>query len=134
MNTAYVKYIGDLQTEITHLKSNSVVTSDAPLDNNGKGSTFSPTDMTAVSLASCMITVIAIHCDKNNIPFTKAEAHVTKKMASNPRRIDEIHIELDLQSNEFPENYEDTIKRIAKTCPVANSLHPGIKQVVVFKF
>lgn len=134
MKTAHVKYLGNLETEITHLKSGSITKTDAPVDNNGKGSTFSPTDMVATSLATCMITVIGIHCDQNNIPFTRAEAQVTKKMASNPRRIIEIRVELDLGGNNFSKESEAKYRRIAETCPVANSLNPEIKQIVEIKF
>ncbi|MCB0476856.1 MAG: OsmC family protein [Crocinitomicaceae bacterium] len=134
MKTSRVEYLGALQTKITHLKSGDSSITDAPVDNNGKGSRFSPTDLAATSLASCMITVIGIHCDQNEIQFTHADAYVKKIMGSNPRRIIEIQIELDLSGNNFPKEIHDRITRIAKTCPVANSLHPEINQVLNIKY
>lgn len=134
MKTSSIKYLGNLKTEITHLKSGNSGITDAPTDNNGKGSNFSPTDLVATSLASCMITMIGIYCDQNSFEFHQAEAAVTKKMASNPRRIIEIEIELDLSENQFPREIQDRIIRVAKTCPVANSLHPEINQKLDIKF
>ncbi|MEZ4936566.1 MAG: OsmC family protein [Crocinitomicaceae bacterium] len=134
MKTSHVKYLGELQTKITHLKSGDAGMTDAPTDNNGKGSRFSPTDLTATSLASCMITMIGIHCDQTNIQFDHAEAFVTKVMESNPRRIIEIKVELDLSGNNFPQELHERLTRIAKTCPVANSLNPEINQLLEIKF
>lgn len=134
MKTSSVKYLGNLRTEITHLKSGNSGVTDAPTDNNGKGSNFSPTDLVATSLASCMITMIGIYCDQNSFEFHQAEAEVTKKMGSNPRRIIEIEIDLDLSENQFPREIQDRIIRVAKTCPVANSLHPEINQKLNIKF
>jgi len=134
MKTSFVKYKGELKTEITHLKSSSSYITDAPIDNNGKGSDFSPTDLAATSLASCMITVIGIHCDQNNISFDSASADVKKNMGNSPRRIIQIEIDIDLSGNNFSDKEQVTIERVAKSCPVAKSLHPEIKQILKIKF
>jgi uncharacterized OsmC-like protein len=134
MKTSLVKYKGELQTEITHIKSASSSLTDAPVDNNGKGSNFSPTDLVATSLASCMITVIGIHCNKNGLHFNQAEAYVTKRMTDNPRRISEIEVDLDLSGNDFTVDLQDRITRIAKNCPVAKSLNSEIIQNLKINF
>jgi uncharacterized OsmC-like protein len=96
MPTSIVKYLGDKKTQAIHLRSNSIIETDAPPDNNGKGERFSPTDLLATSLASCMITIMSILAERENIPL-QAEAEVTKVMADNPRRVGEIHIHLKLK-------------------------------------
>lgn len=134
MKTALVKYVGNLQTKITHIKSSSTYTTDAPTDNNGKGSDFSPTDLAATALASCMLTIIGIYCEQNKIKFDFAEAEVIKKMGDNPRRIIEIEIEMDLSKNKFTKKESTKIERVAKNCPVAKSLNPEIIQSLKIKF
>lgn len=128
MKTSSISYKGSLQTKITHIKSGSSYLTDAPTDNNGKGSNFSPTDLVATALASCMITVIGIYCEQHEITFQQAEATVQKTMGDNPRRISEIEIDLDLSMNSFTEKEKVKIKRVAENCPVAKSLAPEIIQ------
>jgi putative redox protein len=127
MATSKVKYSGSLRTECVHLNSGSVIHTDAPLDNNGKGEKFSPTDLLATAYASCMLTIIGIHCQDNDIHFAHGEADVTKVMASGPRRIVELHIEMDLRGNGWDEQTAERIIRVAEACPVAKSVHPDIK-------
>ena len=88
------KYMGELRTESTHLKSSNVIITDAPTDNNGKGDAFSPTDLVASALCSCMTTVMGICANKNQFDLTNSTAHVTKVMSSHPRRISKIIIEI----------------------------------------
>ena len=85
-----VSYLGNLRTAAKHLRSKDTIITDAPTDNNGKGQAFSPTDLVATSLASCVITIIGIYCEKNDIPFQHCEAKIEKVMGDNPRRISEI--------------------------------------------
>lgn len=126
MATSKVKYSGDLRTECTHLASGSVIFTDAPTDNKGKGEKFSPTDLVATAYASCMLTIIGIHCQENGINFSHGEAEVSKIMASSPRRISGITIEMDLRGNGWDEETIQRIIRVAEACPVAKSVHPDI--------
>lgn len=133
MTNFSVQYISGLRTEMTHLKSGTKVLTDAPVDNKGKGKVFSPTDLVSASLASCMLTIMGIAANEHGFNIDGASAAVTKIMQDNPRRIGEIHIKI-----VFPSNYSDKHKRIithaSKTCPVALSLHPDLKQVIELEF
>src|ERR1051325_2742375 len=88
--TSKIVYTGGLHTEAAHLQSGSIIHTDAPVDNNGKGEAFSPTDLLATSLGCCMLTIMGITAAKNNIPFENAAAEVTKNMEANPRRVGEV--------------------------------------------
>lgn len=131
--TSKVIYKGELRTEATHLRSGTVIETDAPLDNNGKGERFSPSDLVATALASCMLTIMGIAARTHNINITGTECEVEKIMVADPRRIGEVKINM-----HFPqtENYTDKEKKIlehaAMTCPVIESLHPDIKKTVSF--
>lgn len=131
--TSKVTYLGDLRTESTHLKSGNSFFTDAPTDNNGKGEAFSPTDTVATGLASCMITVMGIKAREMGVDMTGTTAHVTKTMASEPRRISKIEVVL-----EFPFEADDKtrkiLERIANTCPVHYSLHPDIEKDITFNW
>jgi putative redox protein len=126
MITAKVEYLGDLRTKCTHVKSGNSIITDAPLDNNGKAEFFSPTDLVATAYASCMITIIGIYCNEHNVPFVHANAEVLKIMESNPRRIGEIQISLNLSGNGWDDLTAEKVIRAAKACPVAHSVHEGI--------
>lgn len=132
-DTSTILYLGDLRTQATHIKSGSVINTDAPIDNNGKGSLFSPTDLTATSLATCMITVMGIAANASNIAFSNLKASVKKVMASEPRRISEIHVTLEI-GHSWNEKEKKRMQQIALTCPVAKSLHPSIQQIVKFNY
>ena len=95
------KYVGELRTESTHLKSSNVIITDAPTDNNGKGNAFSPTDLVASALCSCMTTVMGICANKNQFDLPNSTAHITKVMSSHPRRISKIIVEINFDSNKF---------------------------------
>lgn len=127
MATATVKYLGGLRTECTHLASGTVIQTDAPTDNNGKGEKFSPTDLVATAYASCVMTIMGIYCEQHGYPFTHAEASVTKIMASSPRRIGKIIIELDLRGNGWDAETAEKVIRAGKACPVAKSVDPEIE-------
>jgi uncharacterized OsmC-like protein len=133
MATSKVTYLGDLRTSSIHLQSGSVIVSDAPLDNNGKGEAFSPTDTVANGLASCMFTVMGIKARDLDIDLSGATAEVTKIMGTEPRRITEIHVTFHFSIN--PDDKIKTIlERTAMTCPVFYSLHPEIKKEIVFNW
>ncbi len=131
--TSKVNYLGDLRTSAIHIASDKNIITDAPIDNQGKGEAFSPTDTVATALASCLLTIMGIKARDLNIDITKTSAEVTKVMASNPRRISEIEITVN-----FTKSYDQRIKKIlekaALTCPVSNSLHPDLKQNILFNW
>lgn len=128
-----VIYLGDLRTEATHLASGKKIITDAPVDNKGRGEAFSPTDLMSTSLATCMFTIMGIACNTHNMNMDGAQAEVTKIMASNPRRVSEVHIKITM-----PKKYTDKEKAIlenaAKTCPVALSINPNIIQKIEFVY
>jgi putative redox protein len=133
MLTSKVKYLGELRTECVHLQSGSVIHTDAPKDNHGKGEAFSPTDLAATALASCMISVMGIVALKEGITSTVGTvADVTKVMYAEPRRIGEIHVTLTFPKNAYSEKEKKMYEHAAFTCPVAKSLHPEIKQLITF--
>lgn len=134
MATARIEYLGKLQTKCTHLKSGVQFVTDAPVDNNGKGSSFSPTDLVATAYVSCMITIVGIHCEANGLNFTHGVGEVTKIMASGPRRISELEIELDLSGNGWTEEQQHRIRHAALACPVAKSVDPDMKVEINFTF
>jgi putative redox protein len=133
MITSKVTYLGELRTEATHIQSNTVIYTDAPKDNFGKGEAFSPTDLVATALASCMISIMGIVAMKENI--TKVDgttAEVTKVMYAEPRRIGEIHVKVTFPKGSYTEKEKRIYEHAAHTCPVAKSLHPDLKQVMEF--
>ena len=128
------KYIGELRTESTHLKSSNVIITDAPTDNNGKGNAFSPTDLVASALCSCMTTVMGICANKNQFDLPNSTAHITKVMTSHPRRISKIIVEINFDSNNLSEQNIEKLIAVAKGCPVAQSLSSDLVQEVRFNF
>lgn len=129
--TSKVIYTGALRTTCTHLRSGSTFITDAPVDNNGLGEAFSPTDTVATGLASCMLTVMGIKARGMEVDLTNANAEVTKIMASDPRRISGIVIKLSLPSNVTDKNRK-ILEHTANTCPVIQSLHPDIEKEISF--
>ena len=131
MSTAKVTYLGNLRTECEHLKSGATFITDAPLDNNGKGEAFSPTDTVATGLASCMITMMGIKAASLNISLEGTTAQVTKTMDVNPRRISRIDVEINVPTK-ISEKFQKILKNTANTYPVLYSLHPDIEKRIVF--
>lgn len=135
MATIETHYLGDLRTEAKHVQSQTRIITDAPLDNQGKGEAFSPTDLLASALTSCMLTIMGISANAHHIILEGVRVDTTKIMQSNPRKIAEIHVQF-----YFPKGttYTDQEKRLlqtaAETCPVYLSLHPDIKKVIVFNW
>jgi len=136
MATIHTIYQGDLRTEATHLQSGTTLVTDAPTDNNGRGEAFSPTDLVAASLGSCMMTIMGIVARRDGIELTGSEMAITKVMtAEGPRRIARIEVALTmLTPDELPEASRTKLERAAHTCPVALSLHPDIEQVIHFEW
>jgi len=135
MPTSSVVYQGNLRTECTHIKSNSSIITDAPTDNNGKGEAFSPTDLVATALGSCMLTIMGISARNHDINIEGAEVSITKTMSSNPRRISKLEATMT-----FPDgmSYSDKEKKIltaaANGCPVHQSIHPDIEVLVDIQY
>ena len=133
MITSKVTYLGQLRTEAIHLQSNTIIHTDAPKDNHGKGEMFSPTDLVTTALASCMLSIMGIASMKDGItPIEGTEAEVTKVMYAEPRRIGEIHITLTFPKKNYSEREKKIYEHAAHTCPVAKSLHPDLKQIINF--
>jgi uncharacterized OsmC-like protein len=131
--TSIVTYQGNLRCESTHLKSNDSFITDAPLDNNGKGEAFSPTDTVATAVASCMLTVMAIKATEMQKDLTGSIAKVTKTMSVEPRRISQIDVHLDMAGH-CDQRTKLILERVANTCPVLSSLHPIIVKNIVFNW
>ncbi|MBN2681499.1 MAG: OsmC family protein [Bacteroidales bacterium] len=131
--TSKVIYTGDLRTNLQHIQSGDTIITDAPTDNKGKGEAFSPTDLMATSLASCMLTIIGINAMERGYSIDGASAEVTKIMNSEPRRVGEIKVIFN-----FPGNYSEIDKKrieaSAYSCPVSKSLHPELKQTIEFNY
>jgi uncharacterized OsmC-like protein len=134
MPTIKSSYLGNLRTESEHLQSSTKILTDAPLDNNGKGESFSPTDLVASALGSCMVTIMGIMAVREEISLQGLSWNVTKIMQSSPRKISEIVIEFKWESPVSDSVMIQKLKNAAKTCPVALSLDPAIKQTLKFDF
>src|SRR5690606_24863652 len=133
MSTSIVSYLGALRTRCVHIKSNNSFITDAPIDNNGKGEAFSPTDTVATALASCMMTVMGIKAADLNVDLTDTTATVTKIMEANPRRISEIKVIFDFPSV-AEQKHRKILENTAMTCPVFYSLHPDINKDIQFNW
>ena len=133
MNKFEIKYQGNLRTIATHLDSGSEISTDAPKDNHGLGQTFSPTDMVCSALASCILTIMAIAVEKNNVDIKGTKAMVKKTMANNPRRIAKIEIDM-----VFPKEYDSKTKTIlekaAYNCPVHHTLSETVEKNISFTY
>jgi putative redox protein len=132
MVTSEVKYLGELRTECTHLASGEIIYTDAPIDNKGKGQKFSPTDLVATAYASCMLTIIGIYCQEHELKFVNGMAKITKVMASSPRRIGKIQIEMDLTGNGWNKIETEKVIRAGKACPVAKTLANDVEIEFIF--
>jgi len=132
--TSRIEYLGQLRTTAEHLRSKTTLLTDAPVDNNGKGEAFSPTDLVATALGSCMLTIMAIAAEKKDINFKGADVEIEKIMEASPRRIGEIKVNVKMNSANYSEEDKAYLERVAKRCPVALSLHPDTKQTINFHY
>lgn len=131
--TSKVTYIGELRSTSVHLQSGTEILSDAPKDNHGKGEAFSPTDLVANSLATCMISIMGIKSRDLNVDLTGSTVEVTKIMQSEPRKIAKIITVLNMNL-EADDKTKTILERAAMTCPVMLSLHPDIEKEVTFNW
>jgi len=134
MKTSEITYIGNLRTEAVHLQSNNKIITDAPIDNNGKGEAFSPTDLLSTSLGCCMLTVMGIVAQRHDINIEGTTIGITKIMEANPRRVAEIIVEFNMPENSYTIKEKDLLERAAYTCPVSKSLSAELKQTVIFNY
>ena len=134
METVRTKYLGELRTEATHVSSGNILVTDAPVDNKGRGEFFSPTDLVATALASCMLTIMGIASDQYEFSIEGVSCRITKIMADNPRRIGEIAIELDFTIRDYTDKQKKILEYCVKSCPVAQTLHPSVNQNVKLVF
>jgi len=128
------EYKGNLRTEAVHCKSGVRIITDAPVDNKGKGESFSPTDLVSAALGSCMVTILGIASETYGFSVDGLEWETTKIMSENPRRISEIIIKLNFHDNNYSDKQKKVIKHITQNCPVALSLHPDLKQTIIINF
>lgn len=134
MKTSKIVYQSNLRTTAVHLKSNTQIITDAPTDNQGKGEAFSPTDLVATALGSCMLTIIGIKARDSDFNIDGIEVDITKIMGSAPRKISEIIVEFNCKEKNYTIKQQKIIENTAKTCPVALSLAKDIKQTLIFNF
>ena len=134
MEISEVNYKGELRTEAIHKRSGQVINTDAPPDNKGKGEAFSPTDLLSTSLATCMITLMEIKANENNIILDDINVGVSKVMEANPRRVSEIKLEFDISAPNLTDGQKNILEEAARNCPVAQSLSPAINQDITFNY
>ncbi|MEF9931726.1 MAG: OsmC family protein [Bacteroidales bacterium] len=128
-------YLGSLRTEAEHIQSGNKLTTDAPLDNNGKGEFFSPTDLFATALGSCMLTIMGISAKSYGFNLDGTTIETEKIMGTDPRRVVEIKLDITFPvGNSYTAQQKRVIESAAKTCPVANSIHPDIKKTITFNY
>lgn len=134
MATIREKYLGDLRVECTHVKSGATIVTDAPVDNNGKGEAFSPTDLCSASLGACAMTIIGIYGKQHGVDVTGTTLEITKTMAADPRRIGKIEVVFHMPDRDYTDKQKLLIERAAKTCPVHLSLGADVEQVFDFRW
>ena len=133
--TSQIIYKGDLRTTATHLQSGTIMETDAPTDNQGKGERFSPTDLVATALGTCMVTTMAIKARTIDIRLDGTRLNVTKIMASEPRRIGKIIVHVFFPEGlGLDEKQKDLLERTARTCPVERTLHPDVELEMQFNW
>jgi putative redox protein len=131
--TSTVIYEGELRTVATHLASGSILETDAPVDNQGKGERFSPTDLVATALGVCMMTIMGIKSRELEVDLRGTKIEIQKIMKADPRRIGGIHLTIHLPNNlRVNENQQRILEHAAHTCPVIYSIHPDIELKIVF--
>jgi uncharacterized OsmC-like protein len=134
MTKMSLKYSGNLRCEAIHEQSKTPLETDAPLDNKGKGERFSPTDLLCTSLATCILTTMAIAAEERNWKFEGVVANIEKIMNQTPRRIGEIKIHFIFPHLDYDASMKEKIQRYAHACPVSRSLGPEVLQTVTFEF
>ena len=134
MATISEKYLGDLRVECVHEKSGTKIITDAPTDNNGKGESFSPTDLCAAALGACAMTIMGIYGKTHDIDLIGTELEITKVMSQDPRKISKVQIIFKMPAKAYTDKDKTLLERAAHTCPVARSLGADVEQEFIFKW
>lgn len=133
--TSKIIYKGNLRTIATHIASQSVIETDAPVDNQGKGERFSPTDLVATALGSCILTIMGVKARDLNIDMSETTTEIEKIMGTDPRRIIGIKVQINFPKQMIVDEKQKIIlERTALHCPVHKSLHPDIKTDIIFNW
>lgn len=132
--TSSIIYQGKLRTSCVHQRSGSTIITDAPVDNQGKGEAFSPTDLVATALAACQLTTMGIYAQTRDINIDGATCNVTKIMGTEPRRIVEIIVDMNVPDRGLTDKQRSSLEHVARTCPVDHSLHPDLVRTINIKF
>ena len=135
MATVTGKYLGDLKVEATHEASGTTMFTDAPVDNGGEGRSFSPTDLCAMSLGMCAMTIVGLFAKNHGLDIEGATYTVNKIMTSKPpRRIAEIEVVFNMPAKGYTDKDKQSFERATQTCPVRLSLHPETNQKISFNW
>ena len=134
MATITEKYLGGLRVECVHERSGVKLVTDAPVDNNGKGESFSPTDLCATALGACAMTLMGIQARDNNLDLVGTRLEVTKVMGQDPRKIAKIQIIFHMPERPFSDAEKALLEKAAWTCPMALTLGNQVEQEFVFKW
>ncbi|MCX7648944.1 MAG: OsmC family protein [Flavobacteriales bacterium] len=134
MNTYTVRYLGRLRTEMQHDESGAIVVTDAPKDNQGEGSAFSPTDLVSAATGACMLTILGIRAAQSAVEILEMSCTVKKIMGGPPRRIVGLEIEVQLRIAPDTAQWRTVLEEAARNCPVILSLNPEIKKEICFKW
>lgn len=134
MEIAEVRYSGNLKTEATHELSNQTIKTDAPPDNKGEGAAFSPTDLLATSLATCMVTTMGIRAQQHNLLLDDITVNVSKEMAADPRRVSTIQLTFEVSAPNITDGQKQLLEEAAQNCPVSQSLSSDVKQDITFDY
>ncbi len=134
--TIDIRYTGDLHTQATHTPSGSVLVTDAPTDNGGKGEQFSPTDLVATALGSCLLTVMGLVAQRSGLDLTGTRVQVIKEMTASPlRRIGALTVAVAFPPGRVTSaDDRRKLERTANTCPVKQSLHPDVQVHLTFQY
>lgn len=135
MATITGAYLGGLRVEAKHEQSGTTLITDAPTDNNGKGRSFSPTDLCVTSLGACALTIMGIFADAHGLNIDGTTFEITKTMSADaPRRIARIEVTFSFPDKGYTDKDKKSLERAAMTCPVHKSLGQDVQQVIHFKW
>lgn len=132
MATVSATYLGDLRVECVHNQSGTRIITDAPTDNQGKGASFSPTDLCATALGACAMTIIGIYAQSHGVDVTGAKMRIAKTMSANPRRIGKVEVVFEMPDKDYSDKEKAIMERCTQTCPVHLTLHPDVEQIFTF--
>jgi len=133
MSDISIKYDGKLRTTAIHHQSGSIISTDAPIDNKGKGEKFSPTDLFVTALGSCMLTIMGITAQTHGFNIDGSSVDIKKNMGTNPRRVSSIKISININGT-FSDKEKQLLQNAAHHCPVSKSIHPDIDEQITFNF